>query len=408
MGRRLPRFLHARPGGDLTMNALRLALLAIVSISLSGSDAWAAKLQVGTCTTQKTLLFTTVQAAINAAGATGGDTVAVCPGTYPEQITISKPLTLSGLNANNSSAPVITTPPGGLVAALGFGSLAAHVAVINRTTVNISNLGVDSAGNNVPCGNSSGNIFVMGIVYGSASSGTVKNVATRNQYSGTPPNTCGFGIGIGILDGSSVTVQNSMIESIDYGGIYASGTGTIARILNNMIMGPGVGHGSTNLISFYDGSTGYMTGNRLIDLNSSPVNNSPIGSCGIAVQRPAGSVEISNNTIGNTQCGIALYAANNTSITGNQIFGSSVSDGIYLCGNTNIVTGNTIASSAVAGVEIDPSCFGLTANNNTVQNNVINHTCAGILVDPSTTGHTLDGNSIFNATYNQLVGLSCP
>jgi hypothetical protein len=43
-----------------------------------------------------------------------------------------------------------------------------------------------------------------------------------------------------------------------------------------------------------------------------------------------------------------------------------------------------------------------------VQNNVINHTCAGILSDPSTIGNTLDANSIFNATYNQLVGFTCP
>ncbi len=389
------------------MTALRIVLLSIVALALPSANAWAIRLVVGNCTTQtRPAPFATIQAAINAAQVTGGDTVAVCPGTYPEQIVISIPLTLSGLNANNSSAPVITSPPVGLAASLGFGSLAAHVAVTNPVNVNINNLAIDSAGNNLPCANSSGNISIFGIAYTARSSGTVKNVAVRNQFGGTPPNTCGTGLSIGIIEGSNVAIQNSMMEQFDFGGVYVLGAN--ASVLNNMIMGPGVGTGFTNLISFYDGSSGYATGNRLIDLNSAPVNNSPIGSCGIALQKNAKPIEVSNNTIGSTQCGIALYGSNGNSITGNQIFGSSVSDGIYLCGNTNIVTGNTIASSAIAGVEIDSTCFGLTANHNTVQNNVINHTCAGILVDPSSSGHTLDGNSIFNATYNQLVGYTCP
>src|SRR5262249_46831154 len=156
--------------------------ISIAALALPGANAWASRLVVGNCTTQKTLVFTTIQAAINAARVTGGDTVAVCPGSYPEQIAISIPLTLSGLNANNSSAPVITTPPAGLAASLGFGSLAAHVAVTAPINVNINNLAIDSAGNNLPCANSSGNIFIFGIAYTAKSSGTVKNVAIRNQF----------------------------------------------------------------------------------------------------------------------------------------------------------------------------------------------------------------------------------
>ena len=387
------------------MTTLRSALISMLALALPTGSAWASRLVVGNCTTQKTLVFSTIQAAINAARTTGGDTVAICPGTYPEQLTISYPVTLSGLNANNSSAPVISTPPAGLVNSLGFGAVAAHVGVINQASVNINNLAIDSTGNNLPCANNSGNIFIFGIAYMAASSGTVKNVDLRNQFGGTPPLTCGTGTGIGIMQGSNVTVQNSMIERFDFGGVYVNGS--LGNILNNMIMGPGVGQGLTNMIFFNDGATGYATGNRMIDLNSSPVNNSPVGSCGLAIQRSTG-VQLSNNTVGNTQCGIALYGADGNSITGNQIFGSTVSDGVYLCGNTNIVTGNTIASSAQAAVEIDPTCFGLGANNNTVQSNVINHTCAGILVDPTTTGQTLDGNSIFNATYNWLFAYSCP
>src|SRR5277367_885028 len=40
--------------------------------------------------------FTTIQSAVNAA--TSGDVIRVCAGTYPEQVTISKPLTLRADN----------------------------------------------------------------------------------------------------------------------------------------------------------------------------------------------------------------------------------------------------------------------------------------------------------------------
>lgn len=45
-------------------------------------------------------LKTTIQAGVNAASP--GDTVFVCQGTYPEQVTIDKPLRLQGENLSNT------------------------------------------------------------------------------------------------------------------------------------------------------------------------------------------------------------------------------------------------------------------------------------------------------------------
>jgi pectin methylesterase-like acyl-CoA thioesterase len=60
-----------------------LALLAALPVR----EASAKHLTVGACAGATP--FATIQAAVAAAGA--GDTVLVCPGTYPEQVEITRP-----------------------------------------------------------------------------------------------------------------------------------------------------------------------------------------------------------------------------------------------------------------------------------------------------------------------------
>ena len=44
------------------------------------------------------------------------DLVIVCPGTYPEQVVITQPVTLEGVSSANSNQPIIAVPSGGAVA----------------------------------------------------------------------------------------------------------------------------------------------------------------------------------------------------------------------------------------------------------------------------------------------------
>jgi hypothetical protein len=83
-------------------------IAAIVTIpALSG----AATVTAGTC---RNKAFATIQAAVNAAHSR--DTVQLCPGSQPEQVTITKQLTVTGITVANQDAAVIVTPVGGLQA----------------------------------------------------------------------------------------------------------------------------------------------------------------------------------------------------------------------------------------------------------------------------------------------------
>jgi pectin methylesterase-like acyl-CoA thioesterase len=96
------------PTRSLTLCCLALVVLA----ALSGQAFASSSVTVGLCPGPGTH-YTTIQAAVTAVSI--GGTVKVCPGTYPEQVTITKNLTLIGIVSGTSDSAVVTVPAGGLV-----------------------------------------------------------------------------------------------------------------------------------------------------------------------------------------------------------------------------------------------------------------------------------------------------
>src|SRR5215469_2472603 len=88
--------------------------------------------------------YTTITDAVNAASP--GDVVAICPATYPEQLVISKPLTLRGLTVNGVGR-VLLQPA--LVPNFGGLPFEAVIAVTSTHDVTIENLAIDACNNTV-------------------------------------------------------------------------------------------------------------------------------------------------------------------------------------------------------------------------------------------------------------------
>ena len=143
-----------------------------------GSECRGRYRAVGTCT--NLAFYPTIQLAINSVPA--GSTVKVCPGTYAEQITITKKLTLTSAANGASDAIVIVPPPGG-IAQNGydiFGNpVAAQIFVASHIgSVTISHLTVDGMGNNLAgCVTTT-----FEGIYFQNTSGTITGNAVRNQY----------------------------------------------------------------------------------------------------------------------------------------------------------------------------------------------------------------------------------
>jgi pectin methylesterase-like acyl-CoA thioesterase len=191
--------------------------LTVVMLAVS-SPLQALNYEVGGCKTGSGYVnFATISAAV--AGVPAGSTILVCPGVYPEQVTITQPLTLQGIRSDNSNRAVITINPNGNLApnvtsVIGE-YLFAQVLVQNVNppgSVNIIGITVD--GTNGPqqgCTDANG---FAGVFYASGTTGTVNEVTARNQIGG-----CGLGAGIWVENGAgptlAITVENSSVRNMD-------------------------------------------------------------------------------------------------------------------------------------------------------------------------------------------------
>jgi parallel beta-helix repeat protein len=291
--------------------------------------------------------FSSISAAVSSSTVAAGSIVMVCPGTYKEQVQITKSLTLEGISSGDTDEAIIAPPAGGLVQNtaddIGDGiSAQLWVDNVSGGPVNISNLTVDGTGNAATA------CLVMGIFYQN-SAGTVNHVTVRNQTGN------GCGIGIEAEGGSAspaVTIENNTIHNDDDAGIvtetYASFntpelTATIkGNYTNNASQGIVINQGTSDTVS----------GNL--------VSNSNFG-----ITAQGGSQgSVSGNTVLNSPLGIESFS-DGVSVTSNKVFNSSVA-GINLQGTQVAnVQNNTVTSSSV-GIEF--TCF---ADPNVIHNIII-------------------------------------
>jgi parallel beta-helix repeat protein len=292
--------------------------------------------------------FSSISAAVSSSTVPAGSVVMVCPGTYNEQVHITKSLTLEGISSGDTEEAIIAPPAGGLVqnAANDLGdSISAQVWVDNVSggVVNLNNLTVDGSGNAV----ASCFPFVAGIFYQN-SAGTVNHVTARSQ------NGNGCGIGIEAEGGSAspaVTIENNSIHDADDAGILTETYGSFTPELTATIKGNYTNNASQGIV-IDQGSSNTVSGNV--------VSNSKFG-----ITAQGGSQgAVSENTVLNSPLGIEPFA-DGVSVTFNKVFNSSGA-GINLQGTTvATVQNNTIAASKV-GIEF--TCF---ADPNVIHNVII-------------------------------------
>jgi hypothetical protein len=131
------------------MPRLNLSLFALLVV-LSARPLVASTFYVGTC---KIGAFGTIQAAVSSASVPAGSTIDVCPGNYPEQVVISKMLTIQGIFSNNSTQAVIAMPTAGLTttSSLSTGGTVAAQVEVTTARVNITNITVDGTATSTTC-----------------------------------------------------------------------------------------------------------------------------------------------------------------------------------------------------------------------------------------------------------------
>lgn len=380
--------------------------------------------QAGRCK-QGVASFPTIQAAVSAAAM--GATVFICPGTYPEQVTINKSLNVRGIQVGNASAAVIVPPSGGLVQNAKDPSpaslsppIAAQIFVQGPATVNLTNLVVDGSNNQLSgCGAPT----LVGIYYQNAS-GTLNSMNVRNEVLGAADAACDSGLGLYFESGSATpinltisTVTNYQKNGITANGLGNGSPGPVVYFWGNEVVGQGPTGGAVqNGIQIGYGASGKLNGSIISDEISQSNNGSAARSAtGVLVYATKG-VSINSNQIVNTQLGVAVASdATYGDADGNTVFGNTIagakSDGIYVCSNANTIKSNQVFSSSEAGIRLESSCVegpggGNSGNANFLTGNTINGGCAGIL-GATSTGNVLSPNTMMNVFTSLIAGSTC-
>jgi len=295
--------------------------------------------------------FTTISAAL--ASTPAPNVVEVCPGTYPEQILITNPVTLEGIFTSNADQVVITVPSGGLSVSNVCSETAGpvQVCVAYTGTVNISNVTVDGSGAAV-----SGGILYL------SSSGTLNQIETRFQEGE------GDSMGIGFIGyANTVTVKNSNLHDFGNIGILvqdnsASGDELTATIEGNtLVPDPTASFG----ILTNRGKSVTVSGNS-IDGPSTP-SCKEVGCAGIRVSQTASAGSVSKNKV----FGVGSGGAGITILSG---------------AATMSVTSNTVFDIAGDGIQLYVAGLKATGNNLMQVQNGINLECNA---DSSVTGNTM-------------------
>jgi hypothetical protein len=407
-------------GSVHTAKKTLVRLAALAGIFCSGM-ALAATVEVGTCKGGYAQ-YGTIQDAVNAAPA--GSIVLVCPGNYPEQVTISKSLTLRGLEVGFASGAMILVPAGGVVAntaSLVTGNpIAAQVLVQNTSDVDISDLTVDGSNNRI----TSCTPILIGIFYENAS-GTISHVAALNQALVSSQEGCQSGLAIFAQSGnggsSDLQVKNTVVQGYQKNGITGNEPGTSMTITDNSVTGQGPTNGAAeNGIQIGFGATGRILRNTAIDDIWAPDTIVDRGDAASGILVYASSnIIVHDNTVGNTQFGIALVTdstvgvADGNHVARNRISATHVFDGIEVCSNSNTIHDNTISRADESGIHLDSSCTNPdgsgTGKGNRLRENAINSSCAGILVGSSTSGaaNSIFDNDFFNVGNTILNGDQC-
>jgi nitrous oxidase accessory protein NosD len=331
-----------------------------------------------------TATFTSIQDAINAADP--GSLIRICPGTYREQLSIDKSLSIEGDNG----AIVLPTRMVANTTGSSGAPIAAAILVKNAGNVEIEGLIVDTTNNGITqCSPD-----LIGILYQN-SSGSIEHNAVRNTKLSVSLNGCQSGDAIVVqsLGGetSKVNIDDNNVHDYQKNGITGNESGTEVTITNNVVTGLGPTTGAAqNGIQIGFGAKGGVLRNTVTDNIWAPcvsLTNCAFNATGILVFQ-SDDVRVEHNSVATNQVGI-FANGQKAKIESNNISNSLVLIGIDLAGDNNLASRNDVANSGQAAILIE-------GNDNNVQSNDITEAPIGILKLSGTVGNTHPGNSFFD------------
>jgi nitrous oxidase accessory protein NosD len=356
--------------------------------------------------------FTTIATAVNTAAP--GDEIEICPGVYPEQIVITKSLTLRGVESNGFNQALLQPT---LTSLQGI-PFQAVITIMNTKNVTIHNLMIDASNNTI-----SGCAVGLSGVHFLNASGSVEHSAIIGAKLQNPQScktlTPGNGSGIQVDSDNTapgpfrVLLKQNVIHDFSRNGILAVGSGVTAEVEGNDIAGAGPSLGVFQFGVFIStGAVGLVTNNKIsqgLCNGLSPTNCIAVRSEGVVLRAVGDGTIVDGNSITNVQSGIFVNGGNNARITNNWIRNVEALSGINIQGTASksftnsLIEGNHISNvGPISAASADGQGCGINeytgtnVSGNILQDNVVSDAYCGIA---HVTADFVGEGSYFNTLY---------
>ncbi len=337
--------------------------------------------------------FPTIQGAVNAV--VSGGTVNVAAGTYTEQLTINKNITIKGAG---SSTTTIQAP--GTLATDGDGAKDI-VLVTGSITAEISGFTIQGPVTGLNFG-----IYVRAGATAKIHDNTIKDIRD-NPFSGSQ---IGIAIEVGkypdtapiVSQVGHATIKDNIISGYQKTGISVEYTGSNATITGNTITGAG-----STTITAQNGIQIRRGAVATIKTNTVTGNawNGPTWSAeGIGALRAGNGVIIQGNIVNHNSSNIYSWNSDGLQVLDNQVSDSATVD-------QNASAGITVQGAGLPdpyGGAAGPYLTGVTISGNTIQNNLSGASTQSDGIDLyGINGGTVSSNTIEGSSYDGiLIGAS--
>jgi parallel beta-helix repeat protein/YD repeat-containing protein len=301
--------------------------------------------------------YTTIQAAIDDANTTGGHTLTVDPGTYSENVRVTKSLTIRSTSGDCSDTVVTAADSG------------EHVFNITADYVNITGLTVENA-----TGSAMAGIYL----YDADNCRVTENNVTNNEN------------GIRLNTSSDTVIADNIVHNNFQFGIWIHNESNTNRVENNTVYNQTSCWNSLGIGIFENSEHNHIYNNTVHDntidniklwsdacYNTIEENRCYNSEYGILVTNDANHNRIIDNELYENDYGIGMGVINeswgfpspvNNSVHDNRIH-DNTKDGIFLDRtDNNSICDNNCSSNGQKGIHLNGS------SNNTIYNNHFNNT----------------------------------
>ena len=313
--------------------------------------------------------FHTINGALAVANA--GDEIQICPGVYPEQVVLTKSLTLHGLPVANNR---ITIMPADLPASrtLTQGGKEMRAAIlVDAERVNLVGLDV-----NLSVANLTGCSPIVAGIYLRNAGGSLDDVTVTGAHADAE---CSSGVGLYIEGGklgedfgrsifrrAVVSIRTAAFHDNQKGGIVVVGDGSVVKIRDSGVFGSGAASvGTPNGIELSAGVKARLQNVVVRDLQSAVDGKTATGVLAFRASR----VRLSRPTMTDVQTGVFVVGDSARILDGQ--FADITSDGLVFLGDRNRSFSNDIDVSSVSSVFIN-------GNRNIVRGGTISRTRIGV------------------------------